>query len=67
MTDNEIIKECRELAKKQNIAFKRSKTINKINGKACYEIHSKLLHKTLHQGCLHTIWETLLSEALKDK
>lgn len=64
MNSKEIIKECRELAKAQNLTFKRSKKINLINGKACYEIESGIQYKTLHQGSLVTIWETLLSECL---
>ena len=40
MNSNEIIKECRKLAKEQNIEFKRSKKVGTINGKACYEIES---------------------------
>lgn len=67
MNSNEIIKECRKLAKAQNIEFKRSKTTGTINGEACYEIHSGIAYKVLHQGCLHTIWETLLSEACANK
>lgn len=63
MTHNEVIKECRKLAKDQNIAFKRSKKVGTINGKACYEIESGIQRKTLHQGSLATIYETLLSEA----
>lgn len=63
MNSNEIIKECRRLAKAQNITFKRSKRVSTINGRACYEIESGIFCKTLHQGCLHTIWDTLLSEA----
>lgn len=64
MTNNEIIKECRKLAKAQSLAFKRSKGVGTINNKACYEIKSGIEYKTLHQGCLNTIWETLLSESL---
>ncbi len=67
MTNNEIIKECRALAKEQNLTFRRSKEVNKINNKACYEIESGIEYKILHQGCLVTIWETLLSEGLKGK
>ena len=67
MTNNEIIKECRELAKTQNLTFKRSKTVSTINDKACYEIESGIQHKTLHQGSLVTIWETLLSENLANQ
>ena len=63
MTHNEIIKECRKLAKEQNIEFKRSNNVGKINGKACYEIESGIQYKTLHQGCLDTIYKTLLSGA----
>ena len=63
MKNSEIIKDCRKLAKSQSIKFKRSKTINKINGAACYEIESGIQHKTLHQGCLDTIYQTLLSES----
>ena len=62
MNSNEIIKECRNLAKEQNISFERSKKVGLINGKACYEIESGIECKKLHQGCLNTIWETLLSE-----
>lgn len=63
MKNSEIMKECRKLAKAQSIVFKRSKSVNKINGLACYEIESGIQHKTLHQGCLNTIYQTLLSEA----
>ena len=63
MNSNEIIKECRNLAKSQNVTFKRSKKVGTINGKACYEIESGVECKTLHQGCLSTIWDTLLSES----
>ena len=65
MNHSEIIKECRVLAKSQDLTFRRSKTVNTINGRACYEIESGIQYKTLHQGCLNTIWETLLSESLK--
>ena len=65
MTSNEIIKECRKLAKEQNLTFRRSKTIGLINGKACYEISSRTQYKTLHQAGLIAIWETLLAEGLK--
>ena len=67
MTNNEIIKECRLLAKTQNLAFRRSNRVDKINGKACYEIESGIEYKTLHQGSLVTIWETLLSENLANQ
>ncbi|AAN55710.1 hypothetical protein DIKCMJMK_00150 [Shewanella oneidensis] len=63
MNSNEMIKECRKLAKEQKIEFKRSKKVGTINGKACYELESGIQHKTLHQGCLNTIYETLLSAA----
>jgi hypothetical protein len=66
MKSSEIIKECRELAKNQSLTFRRSKTINEINNRACYEIESGIEYKILHQGNLETIWETLLSECLKD-
>jgi hypothetical protein len=65
MNSSEIIKECRTLAKNQNLTFRRSKAVNKINSKACYEIESGIEFKTLHQGCLNTIWLTLLSECLQ--
>jgi hypothetical protein len=65
MKSSEIIKECRQLAKAQSLTFRRSKTINEINKKACYEIESGVQNKVLHQGNLNTIWETLLSECLK--
>lgn len=64
MTSNEIIKECRKLAKTQSLTFKRSIKVGTINNKACYEIESGIEYKTLHQGCLNTIWEALLSERL---
>jgi len=64
MNSNEIMKECRVLAREQNLTFKRSENVGTINGKACYNIESGIEYKTLHQGCLVTIWETLLSEAL---
>mgnify|MGYP003637775006 CR=1 FL=1 len=62
-----MIKECRELAKEQELSFDRSKTVNTINGKACYEIRSGIEIKVLHQGCLSTIHETLLSENLANQ
>ena len=61
------MKECRELAKDQSLTFRRSKTVGTINGKACYEIESGIEYKILQQGCLVTIWETLLSESLANK
>lgn len=67
MGHNEIMKECRALAKAQSLTFKRSKKVGTINGKACYEIESGIEYKTLHQGCLNTIWETLLSENLANQ
>jgi hypothetical protein len=67
MTSNEIIKECRALAKTQNISFSRSKTIDRINSKACYVIVSGIECKILHRGCLATIWDTLLSENLANQ
>jgi len=67
LTNNEIIKECRKLAKVQNITFKRSKKVGTINGKACYEIESGIEYRTLHKGCLATIYDTLLSEACANK
>ena len=60
-----ILKECRTLAKDQGLIVRRSKTVNKINNKACYEIESGIEFKILHQGSLNTIWDTLLSESLK--
>ena len=63
MRTNETIKECRKLAKAQNVTFKRSSKVGKINGMACYEIESGIEYKTLHQGCLNTVYETLLSES----
>ena len=63
LTINEIIKECRKLAKNQCLTFKRSKKIGLINGKACYEIESGIQYKTLQQGCLDTVYEMLLSES----
>lgn len=63
----DIRKECRLLAKSQNLLFRRSKTINTINSKACYEIVSGIQHKVLHKGCLDTIYETLLSECLANQ
>lgn len=63
MNSSEIMKECRKLAKEQSIEFKRSKKVGKINGRACYELHSGLFYKVLHQGSIETIYETLLSEA----
>ena len=67
MTNNEIMKECRSLAKIQNLTFRRSKTVSTINNKACYEIESGIQYKILHQGSLVTIWETLLSESLANQ
>ena len=63
MNYSEIIKDCKKLAKSQQIEFKRSKSINTINGLACYELESGFQYKTLHQGCLDTIYQTLLSGA----
>ena len=63
MNINNIIKECRKLAKSQGLTFRRSKKIGLINGRACYEIESGIQYKTLHEGCLDTIYETLLSES----
>lgn len=40
MNANETIKECRKLAQEQNIEFKRSSTVGKINGRACYGLGS---------------------------
>ena len=65
MNNSEIMKECRSLAKAQNLTFRRSKTVSTINNKACYEIESGFQYKVLHQGSLDTIWNTLLSENLK--
>lgn len=65
MLSAEMFKECKILAKAQKLTFKRSELINKINGKACYVIESGIQCKVLHKGCLATIYETLLSEALK--
>ena len=62
MTNNEIIKECRLLAKNQSLTFKRSKKIGLINGKACYEIESGIQYKILSHGCLSAIHDKLLSE-----
>ena len=67
MNSNEILKECRELAKAQGLTVRRSTLVNRINGKACYEIESGIEYKILQQACLTTIWMTLLSEALKGK
>ena len=67
MNAKETIKECLKLAKEQNIEFKRSSKVGKINGRACYELESGIEYKTLHQGCLDTIYETLLSEACANK
>jgi len=64
MTYSEMIKECRVLAKSQNLTFRRSKKVGKINGKACYEIKSGIACKILHKGSLIAIWDTLLSESL---
>lgn len=61
MNSNEIIKECHKLAKAQNVEFKRSKKVGTINGNACYEIESGIQVKTLHQGSLNTVYETLLN------
>lgn len=60
MNSNEIIKECRELAKAQGLTFRRSRTINKINSKACYEIESGIQYKILYQSDLFSVWETLI-------
>jgi len=65
MKTNEILRECHKLAKEQGLSFRRSKSVNTINGKACYEIESGIEYKVLHKGCLNTIWDTLLSENLK--
>ena len=62
LTITEIIKECRKLAKSQGLTFRRSKKIGLINGKACYEIESGIQYKTLHEGCLDTVYEVLISE-----
>tara|TARA_R110000851_G_scaffold31339_1_gene84824 strand:- start:392 stop:595 length:204 start_codon:yes stop_codon:yes gene_type:complete len=67
MTNAQILKECRQLAKTQGLTFRRSKTVSTINGLACYEIESGLEFKVLHQGNLTTIWETLLSECFAGK
>jgi hypothetical protein len=67
MKTSEIIKECRVLAKAQNLTFRRSKTVNKINNKPCYAIESGVEFKTLHQGSICTVWETLLSESLANQ
>ena len=67
MNHSDTLKECRKLAKNQNVTFKRSKKVNKINGLACYEIESGKQYKTLHQGCLNSIYDTLLSESLSNK
>jgi hypothetical protein len=67
MNNNEIIKECRLLAKAQNLSFSRSKAIDRINNKACYVIASGIECKILHRGCLATIWDTLLSENLANQ
>ena len=66
MTHQDIMKECRKLAKEQSLTFRRSKTVSKINGAACYEIESGIQHKVLHQGSSTTIWGTLLSECFKN-
>tara|TARA_R110000851_G_scaffold207020_1_gene359031 strand:+ start:268 stop:471 length:204 start_codon:yes stop_codon:yes gene_type:complete len=65
MTNSEIIKECRVLAKYQGIIFRRLKAVSKINGKPCYKIESGVEFKVLHQGNLNTIWAALLSELFK--
>lgn len=67
MNSNQIIKECKKLAQEQNIEFRRSETINTINTRACYELDSGIEYKILHQGCLNTIYETLISEACANK
>jgi len=67
MTTNEIMKECRALAKAQNLTFRRSKKVGTMNKKACYEIESGIAYKTLHKGSLGTVWETLLSENLANQ
>lgn len=62
MTYSEILKECRSLAKEQNITFRRSRTVSLINGKACYDLQSGIQSKNLCRGSLIAVWETLLSE-----
>ena len=65
MTYSEIIKECRKLAKAQDLTFRRSRIVDKINNKACYEIESGIYCGTLlSQGSLFRVWDTLLSEKL---
>ena len=65
MNSAQMFKECKILAKAQNLTFKRSELINRINGKACYVIESGVQHNVLHKGNMATIWMTLLSESLK--
>lgn len=63
MTSNEIIKECRKLAKEQNIVFRRAKTVNTINGYAAYELESGIQYKVLYQAPLTQVWGNLLNES----
>jgi hypothetical protein len=67
LTSNEIIKECRLLAKEQGVKFQRCKTIGKIGDFACYEIESGICHKSLYQGKLVDVWENLLSETYSNQ
>mgnify|MGYP001207267526 CR=1 FL=1 len=65
LSSNEVIKECRKLAKDQGLTFRRSKTVGTINGAACYEIESGIQHKILYQNNLTLTWENLLNESFK--
>jgi hypothetical protein len=67
MNTNDVIKECRQLAKTQNLTFGRSKTIDKINGKAAYSISSGVTVEILDCNNLVCIWHTLLSCNLVNK
>jgi len=67
MKHNEVIKNCRILAKEQNLTFRRSKKISTINGKTCYEIESGIQYKTLQQDCISTIYATLYSGSLANQ
>ena len=61
MNYKDTIKECRILAKANQLEFSRSKAINNFNGKACYQLRSNVEYKVWHIGCLQTIYHTLLS------
>jgi hypothetical protein len=67
MNNNDVIKECRKLAKAQNLKFRRSKTIDKINGKPAYNIESNKTVEILDCNNLACIWSTLLSCNLENK